>query len=82
MMANVRRTSMNLDLELVEQAKAELGTRGTTETVHRALEEVVRRARIERLLETTAAIFSEPPPDGFDDWNEWVEASQEEKHGP
>ena len=72
-MPNVRRTSMNLDLELVEQAKAELGTDGTTDTVHAALRDVVRRARIERLLETTAAIFSEPPPDGFDDWNEWIE---------
>jgi len=71
---------MNLDLELVEQAKAELGTGGTTDTVHAALLDVVRRARIERLLETTAAIFSEPPPDGFDDWNEWIEASQERDH--
>jgi Arc/MetJ family transcription regulator len=73
MMPNVRRTSMNLDLELVEQAKAELGTNGTTETVHAALDEVVRRARIQRLLESTAASFSEPPPDGFDNWNDWIE---------
>lgn len=80
-MPNVRRTSMNLDLELVQQAKGELGTNGTTETVHAALREVVRRARIERLLETTKAIFSELPPDGFDDWNDWIEASQDEDHG-
>ena len=32
-MANVRRTSMNLDFELVERAKKALGTSGTTETV-------------------------------------------------
>jgi len=70
-MPNVRRTSMNLDLELVEQAKAELGTKGATETVHRALEDVVRRARIQRLLEATRR--DEPPPDGFDDWNDWIE---------
>ena len=72
-MANVRRTSMNLDLELVEQAKAELGTSGTTETVHAALAEIVKRARIERLLATTSAIFAEPPPEGYEDWNDWIE---------
>ena len=42
-MANVRRTSLNLDFELVERAKKALGTSGTTETVHRALEEAWRR---------------------------------------
>jgi Arc/MetJ family transcription regulator len=73
MMPNVRRTSMNLDLELVEQAKAELGTNGTTETVHAALSEVVRRAAIERMLESVASGFSEPPPDGCDNWNDWIE---------
>lgn len=50
-MARVRRTSLNLDFDLVEKARAELGTNGTTDTVHRALQEVVRRASIERLLE-------------------------------
>ena len=49
-MPSVRRTSMNLDFELVDQARAELGEDGTTETVHAALRDVVRRARIERLL--------------------------------
>lgn len=49
-MANVRRTSLNLDLELVAQARAELGTPTTTETVHAALDAVVRRAALERLL--------------------------------
>jgi hypothetical protein len=45
----VRRTSLNLDFELVERAKAELGTNGTTDTITRALEDVVRRAALERL---------------------------------
>jgi len=49
--ARVRRTSLNLDFELVEKARAELGTNGTTDTVHRALDEVVKRAAITRLLE-------------------------------
>jgi Arc/MetJ family transcription regulator len=50
-MARVKRTSLNLDFELVEKARAELGTNGTTDTVHRALDEVVRQAAIGRLLE-------------------------------
>lgn len=74
---NVRRTSLNLNFDLVEQAKAELGTRGTTDTVQRALEEVVRRVAIERLLELR--LFDEAPPDGFEDWNDWIEASQEDE---
>ena len=44
-----RRTSINLDFELVEEAKDVLDTRGTTETIHRALSEVVRQARLQRL---------------------------------
>ena len=48
-MANVRRTSLNLDFELVERAQKALGTSGTTETVHRALEEAWRRDALEHL---------------------------------
>jgi len=48
-MANVRRTSLNLDFELVERAKAALGTSNTTDTVNGALEDVARRAALERL---------------------------------
>ena len=39
----VKRTSMNLDLELVAKAREVLGTNGTTDTVHRALDEIVKR---------------------------------------
>jgi hypothetical protein len=70
-MANVRRTSLNLNFELVERAKGELGTRTTTDTIHRALEEVVRRARLRQLADWK---FDDPPPDGYDDWNDWLEA--------
>lgn len=45
----VKRTSLNLELDLVAQARDVLDTRGTTDTIHRALEEVVRRERL-RLL--------------------------------
>jgi hypothetical protein len=40
---------MNLRLDLVDEVREILGTRGTTDTVHRALEEVVRREKLERL---------------------------------
>ena len=47
----VKRTSLNLDLDLVAQAREVLGTNGTTDTVHCALEEVVRREKLRRLAE-------------------------------
>ena len=59
-MANVRRTSLNLNLELVAEARDALGTKGTTDTVHRALEEVVRRGALERLATWS---FDHLPPD-------------------
>ena len=46
----IRRTSINLDLDLVAEARDVLGTKTTTDTVHTALREAVRRERIERLL--------------------------------
>jgi len=47
--ASVKRTNINLDMELVEQASRELGTHRTTDTVHEALREVIARARRGRL---------------------------------
>ena len=47
----VRRTTINLDAELVTQARELLGTKNTTDTVHGALREVVRRGRLRRLAE-------------------------------
>jgi Arc/MetJ family transcription regulator len=41
-MPDVKRTSMNIDRDLVREAAEVLGTVGTTETVHEALREVVR----------------------------------------
>jgi Arc/MetJ family transcription regulator len=49
----VKRTSLNLDLDLVADARSVLSTRGTTETIHRALEDVVRRDRLRALAERT-----------------------------
>ena len=47
----VRRTNINLDMDLVDEAARELGTQRTTDTVHQALREVVARARRARLAE-------------------------------
>lgn len=62
-MANVKRTSLNLNLELVAEAREYLGTNGTTDTVHRALEEVVRQRALDRLADLTFAHLA-------DDWLE------------
>jgi G:T/U-mismatch repair DNA glycosylase len=55
-MANVKRTSMFLDRDLVHAAEVTLGTKGPTETVHAAMREVVqmekRRAAQRRLIES------------------------------
>jgi len=67
-MANVRRTSLNLDLDLVAEARAALGTSGTTETVHRALEDVAYRAAAKWLAEMR---FDDLEPD----WLENLRAS-------
>jgi Arc/MetJ family transcription regulator len=56
----VKRTSLNLDLDLVAQARELLGSNGTTDTVHRALEEVVRQEKLRWLAERD---FSELTPE-------------------
>lgn len=47
----VKRTNINLDMDLVDQAAHELGTQRTTDTVHQALREVIARARRARLAQ-------------------------------
>ena len=47
----IKRTSLNLDLDLVAQARDVLETSTTTDTVHRALQEVIRRDALRRLAE-------------------------------
>ncbi len=49
--AATKRTNINLDKHLVDEAAAVLGTVQTTETVHAALREVVDRAARQRLAE-------------------------------
>jgi Arc/MetJ family transcription regulator len=45
----IRRTSLNLDLDLVAKARELLDTGTTTETIHVALAEVVRREALRDL---------------------------------
>lgn len=47
----VKRTNINLDMDLVQQAARALGTRQTTDTVHRALPDVIARDRRTRLAQ-------------------------------
>jgi Arc/MetJ family transcription regulator len=62
-----RRTSLNLDMSLVDEAREILGTNGTTDTVHKALAEVVRQAKLRELVSMT-----------FDFDNDEIEASEDE----
>jgi Arc/MetJ family transcription regulator len=48
----VKRTNINLDMDLVQQAARELGTERTTDTVHQALRDVVARGRRARLAQS------------------------------
>jgi Arc/MetJ family transcription regulator len=63
-----KRTSLNLDLELIAEAREVLGTNGTTETVHRALEEVIRREHLRRLAERT---FEDLTPEALEKLRQW-----------
>jgi len=57
-----KRTNMNLDPALMSQAASVLGTKGATQTVHAAMEEVVRRAHRKRLA---ARDFADLTPDAL-----------------
>jgi Arc/MetJ family transcription regulator len=47
----VKRTNINLDMDLVQRAARELGTERTTDTVHQALRDVIARGRRARLAQ-------------------------------
>jgi Arc/MetJ family transcription regulator len=51
-----RHTTIDIDMDLVREAGIALGTTRMTETVHAALEEVVRRRRLLTLLELRPAL--------------------------
>jgi hypothetical protein len=62
-------------MKLVAEAREELGTRNTTDTVHAALREVARRAALKRLA---AWDFSHLPPD----WHQLIEEDAHAKDWP
>ena len=64
----VKRTSLNLDLDLVAHARDILHTRGTTDTIHRALEEIVRRERLRALANET---FEDLTPQALNELRRW-----------
>lgn len=67
-----RRTSLNLDFDLVAQARDVLGTNGTTETIHRALAEAVRR---EHLRQLAADSFDDLSPEALAELRRWRTAA-------
>lgn len=58
-----KRTNINLDMDLVQQAAQALGTRRTTDTVHEALRDVIDRARRARLAQRE---FEDLTPESLD----------------
>jgi len=60
----LRRTSLNLDFDLVAAARGILGTKGTADTIHKALAEAVRRGRLRRLGERR---FEDLTPEALDE---------------
>jgi hypothetical protein len=72
----IKRTSLNLDLDLVGRARDVLGTNGTTDTVHRALEDVVRREKLRRLSEWTFEHMSDEEIERLD-WGLPLDGSPE-----
>lgn len=61
--ATIKRTNINLDVELVDAAAEVLGTARTTDTVHAALRLVVVHAARERLAQRD---FEDLTPDLLD----------------
>jgi Arc/MetJ family transcription regulator len=68
----IKRTSINLDLDLVAEAREVLGTKNTTDTVHTALRKAVRRERLKRV----AALRFDHMPD------EWWDELERGEHWP
>lgn len=64
----IKRTSLNLDLDLVAQARDVLDTRTTTETIHRALDHVLRQDALKRLLDGRTEVTLDAITSLRDDW--------------
>ena len=66
----IERTSINLDLDLVAEAREILGTNNTTDTVHTAFRDAVRREKLKRLTE----MRFDHMPDG------WLDELRRDEH--
>lgn len=68
-----KRTNINLDMELVISARELLGTEGITDTVHAALDEIVKREKRRQLMESlnvpTPEELAEMRKPRFTDWD-------------
>lgn len=60
----IKRTNINLDTRLVDEAAALLGTRRTSDTVHAAMRDVIAREHRRRLAERD--LFDDMQPAEFD----------------
>jgi Arc/MetJ family transcription regulator len=72
----IKRTSINLDTSLVDEAREVLGTNGTTETVHKALAEVVRHDKLRRLTEMVFDFDNDEIEAAWNDENDLDESLQ------
>ena len=72
----IKRTSLNLDMSLVDEARGVLGTRGTTETVNQALAEIVRQDKLRRLTEMVFDVDNDEIEAAWNDANELDEPLQ------
>jgi Arc/MetJ family transcription regulator len=59
----IRHTTLNLDMDLVEEARRVLKTKQVTETVHRALQEVVSAEKRASLARRQCLGAEEPSDD-------------------
>jgi Arc/MetJ family transcription regulator len=75
---NVKRTSFNVDMELLAVVRKELGTRTMTDTIHAALREVIRDRRLRRLADRD---FSSLTPDKLDEIRR-ARSLEAEPHSP
>jgi Arc/MetJ family transcription regulator len=75
--AMIKRTSLNLDMSLVDEAREVLGTNRTTETVHKALAEVVRHDKLHRLTEMVFDFDNDEIEAAWNDENDLDEPLQQ-----
>jgi hypothetical protein len=68
------RTTLNIDERLLEQALKETGENDRGRVINQALDELVRRRKIERLLASRGTF-----PDMVDRTEEWEEVEMDEE---